>query len=139
MFMNHALPLSPHAHPSAPAAASCPQLVRTLDGGGALDVSGIPDAFLRSRLALLLDNLVQLRRNSAVRRAGRSGPAGLFSVAQRQPALGAAAPSLTVPCNFVFGLPIDSCYPLATCCLAGPVLQAAGRRGDGSVLCGPHP
>lgn len=46
--------------------------MRTLDGGGALDVSGIPDAFLRSRLALLLDNLVQLRRNSAVR-MGRAG------------------------------------------------------------------
>lgn len=43
------------------------QLVRQLDGGGALDVSGIPDAFLRSRLQHLFDNLVQLRKNSVVR------------------------------------------------------------------------
>ena len=42
------------------------QLVRQLDSGGALDVSGIPDAFLRSRLLTLFDNLVQLSKNSAV-------------------------------------------------------------------------
>lgn len=43
------------------------QLVRQLDGGGALEVSGIPDAFLRAKLTVLLDNLPQLRKNSAVR------------------------------------------------------------------------
>lgn len=42
------------------------QLVRQLDSGDALDVSGIPDTFLRSRLLTLFDNLVQLRKNSAV-------------------------------------------------------------------------
>jgi hypothetical protein len=35
-------------------------------------VSGIPDAFLRSRLLTLFDNLVQLRKNSAVGGAGVS-------------------------------------------------------------------
>jgi hypothetical protein len=42
------------------------QLVRQLDDGGALDISGIPDDFLRSRLLTLFSNLVQLRKNSAV-------------------------------------------------------------------------
>lgn len=40
--------------------------MRQLDNGDALDVSGIPDDFLRSRLLMLFDNLVQLRKNSAV-------------------------------------------------------------------------
>ena len=69
------LPASP-ALPSAAPTLLAPhpkllplQLVRQLDGGGALDVSGIPDAFLRSRLLALFDNLVQLRKNSAVSRA----------------------------------------------------------------------
>jgi hypothetical protein len=42
------------------------QLVRQLDSGGALDISGIPDEFLRSRLTVLFQNLVQLKMSSAV-------------------------------------------------------------------------
>ncbi len=42
------------------------QLVRQLDGGEALDISGIPDEFLRIKLCTLFDNLIQLRKNSAV-------------------------------------------------------------------------
>ncbi len=56
------------------------QLVRQLDSGVALDVAGIPDAFLRSRLLTLFDNLVQLRKNSAVGGAGLPLGAGQGSI-----------------------------------------------------------
>ncbi|KAL4855003.1 DnaJ subfamily C member 14 [Chlorella vulgaris] len=51
------------------------ELVRQLDSGGALDISGIPDDFLRSRLLTLFSNLVQLRKNSAGQFFKRQGAA----------------------------------------------------------------
>jgi hypothetical protein len=44
------------------------QLLRTLDAGEALDVSGLPDPALRARLIQLLSN-IQLRRTRQVLRA----------------------------------------------------------------------
>lgn len=41
------------------------QLARHLDSGNALDISGLGDAFLRTRLCTLFDNLIQLRKTSA--------------------------------------------------------------------------
>ena len=41
------------------------QLARHLDSGNALDISGLTDAFLLSRLCILFDNLTHLRKTSA--------------------------------------------------------------------------
>lgn len=42
------------------------ELARQLDDGGALDVSGLPNTFLRARLEELLGNLPSLRRSAVV-------------------------------------------------------------------------
>jgi curved DNA-binding protein CbpA len=41
------------------------QLSRHLDDGNALDISGLVDVFLRDRLCILFDNLLQLKKTSA--------------------------------------------------------------------------
>lgn len=49
------------------------QLARHLDGGNALDISGIVDAFLLSRLRTAFDNLLQLRKTSSGHYSRRPG------------------------------------------------------------------
>eukprot|EP00887_Chlorella_sp_A99_P006302 scaffold3.g6302.t1 len=51
------------------------RLARQLDGGGALDISGLPDPFLREHLAELFGNLAQLRKNLAGQFYKRRGAA----------------------------------------------------------------
>ena len=127
--------------PSSPLPASLLQLVRQLDSGGALDVSGIPDAFLRGRLLTLFDNLVQLSKNSAVGRlllciaAARHTHCACLSLPRRAWLAGLGStllspPSIVRPC-----LPASACLPACAC--AGPVLPAQERGQHSAVLCGP--
>jgi hypothetical protein len=52
------------------------QLLRQLDANTALDISGIPDEYLRGKLRTLMDNLHQLRSNSAVSDGPTEGRGG---------------------------------------------------------------
>jgi len=55
------------------------QLARHLEGSDALDISGISDDFLLSRLRIAFDNMIQLRKTSAGHYLRRKGASSIIS------------------------------------------------------------
>ncbi|GAB4822070.1 hypothetical protein N2152v2_009116 [Parachlorella kessleri] len=110
------------------------ELVRQLDSGGALDVSGIPDQFLRSKLCTLFDNLVQLRKNSAGQYFKQRGAAPVLAfiapILDESPAsLAAYAPPAAAAATPQNGTPAVAGQAQAIAGAAGP----EGRPARGPV------